>query len=169
MICQICGKVVRDMRKHKLVHSAEKPFQCDRCSYRCSRSGTLKRHMATHLNSDQMKLNNANAGTNDENNLTQESQPQSQPMQIESQNHLELQNALAAQIPIHIPHHDTGTLEEPKYIELTAQQLAQHLPPHSTYNSPTPQPPSTGSNPETGNQQTTTALQTVAYREFKFE
>ena len=39
------------MRKHRLIHSGEKPFQCDRCSYRCARSSSLKRHLATHLNS----------------------------------------------------------------------------------------------------------------------
>ena len=46
----MCGKVVRDMRKHRLIHTGEKPFQCDRCSYRCARSSSLKRHLATHLN-----------------------------------------------------------------------------------------------------------------------
>ena len=25
-------------------------FRCDRCSYRCARSSSLKRHLATHLN-----------------------------------------------------------------------------------------------------------------------
>merc|ERR1719479_128936 len=49
-ICTVCGKVVRDMRKHRLIHTGEKPFQCDRCSYRCARSSSLKRHLATHLN-----------------------------------------------------------------------------------------------------------------------
>lgn len=162
MICTICGKIVRDMRKHKLVHSGEKPFQCDRCSYRCSRSGTLKRHMATHLNSDPMKMNpviNApTAGGSSaaptptpdqgmENDGIQTHPPPTLTMQPE-QSHLELQaaSALEQQIPIHIPHHEATQLQEPKYIELTTQQLAQHLPPHSTYNSPP----------------------TVAYREFKF-
>ena len=50
-ICTVCGKVVRDMRKHRLIHTGEKPFECDRCSYRCARSSSLKRHLATHLNS----------------------------------------------------------------------------------------------------------------------
>ena len=70
---------------------------------------------------------------------------------------IELQQAtvLEAQIPIHIPHHE-ATQMEPKYIELTTQQLAQHLPPHSTtYSSPPPPP-------------TTINLPTVAYRDFKF-
>ena len=51
--------------------------------------------------------------------------------------------SLDGSIPIHIPHHEANQLQEPKYIELTTQQLAQHLPPHSTYSSPPPPPPAT--------------------------
>ena len=51
--------------------------------------------------------------------------------------------SLDGSIPIHIPHHEANQLQEPKYIELTTQQLAQHLPPHSTYSSPPPPPTAT--------------------------
>lgn len=47
-ICTICGAQVRDLRKHKWVHSSEKPYQCDKCNYRCNRPSVLKRHMYTH-------------------------------------------------------------------------------------------------------------------------
>lgn len=149
------------MRKHKLVHSGEKPFQCDRCSYRCSRSGTLKRHMATHLNTDPMKIehviDNSLQQQQQQQHHQQLQQPQLQLQQQQEQQHIELQQAtvLEAQIPIHIPHHEATQLQEPKYIELTTQQLAQHLPPHSTYSSPPPPPPPTTIN-----------LPTVAYRDF---
>ena len=153
------------MRKHKLVHSGEKPFQCDRCSYRCSRSGTLKRHMATHLNTDPMKIEHVIDNSLQQQQQQQQQhhqqlqQPQLQLQQQQEQQHIELQQAtvLEAQIPIHIPHHEATQLQEPKYIELTTQQLAQHLPPHSTYSSPPPPPPPTTIN-----------LPTVAYRDFKF-
>lgn len=138
MICTICGKIVRDMRKHKLVHSGEKPFQCDRCSYRCSRSGTLKRHMATHLNS------------NEPPRLDQLPQHDSQQHQIQ-QHQMQEQIQLEQQtIPIHIQHHDANSIEEPKYLDLNAQTLAQHMPPHSAY-SPSPPP------------------NNMPYRDFKFQ
>ncbi len=166
MICTICGKIVRDMRKHKLVHSGEKPFQCDRCSYRCSRSGTLKRHMATHLNSNQYKVNPGSllapettvstegaATTVASVSNSAETTTNTLPLSL-VQAPLELPVSLEQQqIPMHIPHHEATGLQEPKYIELTAQQLAQHLPPHSTYGSPQP----------------TTSLPSVAYREYKFQ
>ena len=91
-------------------------------------------------------------------------QPQLQQTQLQlqqpqqEQQHIELQPTIEAQIPIHIPHHEATQLQEPKYIELTTQQLAQHLPPHSTYSSPPPPP-----------QTPTTNLSTVAYRDFKFQ
>ena len=89
--------------------------------------------------------------------MQQQPQLQLQPQQDQQQQqqHIELQPSLEAQIPIHIPHHEATQLQEPKYIELTTQQLAQHLPAHN-YSSPPPPPPST------------TNLPTVAYRDFKF-
>ena len=56
---------------------------------------------------------------------------------------------LDQQIPIHIAHHEATDLPEPKFIELSTQQLAQHLPPHSTYT-------------------TVSTIPTVTYRDFKF-
>ena len=113
--------------------------------------------MATHLNSgtEPPRLNE-----NDQQSVPQQlqQQPQTQPQlpQPEQQHHeLQAQQILEQQIPIHIAHHEATQLEEPKYIELTTQQLAQHLPPHSTYNSP-PGPP------------TTLPMTSVTYREFKF-
>ena len=81
------------MRKHKLVHSGEKPFQCDRCSYRCSRSGTLKRHMATHLNTDPMKIehvldNNTLQQPQQQQHHQQLQQPQLQLQQQQEQQHI---------------------------------------------------------------------------------
>ena len=33
-VCTHCGKVVANMKKHLLVHSTEKKYQCDKCDYR---------------------------------------------------------------------------------------------------------------------------------------
>ena len=60
---------------------------------------------------------------------------------------------LEQQIPIHIAHHEATDLPEAKFIELSTQQLAQHLPPHSTY----------------GNTVQAALPTTVTYREFKFQ
>ena len=161
MICTICGKIVRDMRKHKLVHSGEKPFQCDRCSYRCSRSGTLRRHMATHLNStDPVPPAQAQVKTETDNMMVSSNVLEQQPSldtttpqaSLDTTEHVSNTLQLEQQIPIHIAHHEATDLPQPKFIELSTQQLAQHLPPHSTY----------------GNTVQAT-LPTVTYREFKFQ
>ena len=153
MICTICGKIVRDMRKHKLVHSGEKPFQCDRCSYRCSRSGTLKRHMATHLNSgtDQGPVKAEDSSVLSSNpTMVLEQQSAMETAQVSLETSSDQQNLqLEQQIPIHIAHHEATDLPEPKFIELSTQQLAQHLPTHSYA--------------------TVASLPTVTYRDFKFQ
>ena len=75
----------------------------------------------------------------------QQHQPQPPPAAVAAQ-HTTMQTIQIDQthaIPIHI--------QEPKYIELNSSTLAEHLPPQYA----TPQP-------------STTTLQTVTYREFKF-
>ena len=47
-ICTICGKVVRSMKVHLLVHNKEKKLQCEVCDFRCNIMSQLKRHMYTH-------------------------------------------------------------------------------------------------------------------------
>ena len=141
MICTICGKIVRDMRKHKLVHSGEKPFQCDRCSYRCSRSGTLKRHMATHLNAGDPPRPNVEVDANQQpQQQLQEAdqqllQPQQQQPQVQVQaQHATMQTIQIDQqqaIPIHIQTHNdpTASHQEPKYVELNPVTLDYASPP----------------------------------------
>ena len=84
-ICTVCGKVVRDMRKHRLIHTGEKPFQCDRCSYRCARSSSLKRHLATHLNAavlpQQSHLQQPTHGTSVQPSNNLQPPPHQQPQQ----------------------------------------------------------------------------------------
>ena len=155
MICTICGKIVRDMRKHKLVHSGEKPFQCDRCSYRCSRSGTLRRHMATHLNSNDPTRTNLEAMDPNQQTPAQDQhhpeQQQQQPQQEQQQQPPPPAQHTMQTIQIDQTHAIPIHIQEPKYIELNPSTLAEHLPPQYA----TPQP-------------STTTLQTVTYREFKF-
>ena len=46
--CDICGKLFfRDthVRKHKLTHSAERPFACDKCELTFKLDYSLKRHL----------------------------------------------------------------------------------------------------------------------------
>ena len=141
MICTICGKIVRDMRKHKLVHSGEKPFQCDRCSYRCSRSGTLKRHMATHLNAGDPPRPNVEVDANQQpqQQLQEADQQLLQPQQQQPQVQIQAQHATMQTIqidqqqaiPIHIQTHNdpTASHQEPKYIELNPATLDYASPP----------------------------------------
>lgn len=55
-MCTICGKLFKDLRRHRLVHSGDRPFQCDKCEFRCARGSTLKRHMYTHSDSTEGRV-----------------------------------------------------------------------------------------------------------------
>ena len=49
--CEICGKsfkLLTDLKRHILIHSAERPFRCDLCSYTCNRESSLKNHYYKH-------------------------------------------------------------------------------------------------------------------------
>ena len=49
--CLYCDKVMKnakDMRKHIMVHTGEKPFSCDFCDYRSTQKVHLKSHMIKH-------------------------------------------------------------------------------------------------------------------------
>ena len=46
--CQICGKVVRELRVHMKVHSEFKPFECDFCEKSFKRKGDLTEHHRIH-------------------------------------------------------------------------------------------------------------------------
>ena len=48
--CQICGKGVKDLKRHMNVHSKERPFKCEDCGEGFTRKPTLTRHLQTHTN-----------------------------------------------------------------------------------------------------------------------
>ena len=46
--CPICGKENRDnsdLRRHFMIHTGEKPYQCPNCQYRTAQRRTLQHHM----------------------------------------------------------------------------------------------------------------------------
>ena len=46
--CEICGQsfsLVKNMRRHMLLHSSDKPHQCDQCDFSTTRFDKLKEHM----------------------------------------------------------------------------------------------------------------------------
>ncbi len=46
-ICDICGKGFgfrNKLHDHRLIHTGEKPYQCDKCDYRASKKGNLDAH-----------------------------------------------------------------------------------------------------------------------------
>ena len=115
--------------------------------------------MATHLNSnDPVPPAQAQVKTETDNMMVSSNVLEQQPSldtttpQLDTTEHVSNTLQLEQQIPIHIAHHEATDLPQPKFIELSTQQLAQHLPPHSTY----------------GNTVQAT-LPTVTYREFKFQ
>lgn len=49
-MCQVCGKLVRGIHLHMLIHKGIKKYQCEYCTKSFTQSGQLKRHINSHLN-----------------------------------------------------------------------------------------------------------------------
>lgn len=48
--CPICGKLVKGIQMHMLIHSGERKHTCSYCPKTFTQSGQLKRHINSHLN-----------------------------------------------------------------------------------------------------------------------
>ena len=47
-LCTYCARQLSDLKRHKLVHSRERPYKCDLCDYSTAQSGNLKMHKLIH-------------------------------------------------------------------------------------------------------------------------
>lgn len=48
--CPICGKLVKGIQMHMLIHTGERRHKCSYCCKSFTQSGQLKRHINSHLN-----------------------------------------------------------------------------------------------------------------------
>lgn len=50
VICTICGKRMKDLKRHMLSHTGERPYPCTYCSKGFTSSYALKVHTRQHTN-----------------------------------------------------------------------------------------------------------------------
>lgn len=48
--CPVCGKLVKGIQMHMLIHTGERRHSCSYCPKTFTQSGQLKRHINSHLN-----------------------------------------------------------------------------------------------------------------------
>lgn len=48
--CKVCHKSFKQLKKHMLAHSGQKPFECPYCGHTCSQKSNLNRHVQSHHN-----------------------------------------------------------------------------------------------------------------------
>ena len=60
--CQICGKGVKDLKRHMNVHSKERPFKCEDCGTKCKTKQNLQSHMDVHSKERPFKCEDCGEG-----------------------------------------------------------------------------------------------------------
>ena len=50
-LCPVCARVmpnIKDLKRHIMVHTGDKPYKCHLCDYAARQRGTLNRHLIRH-------------------------------------------------------------------------------------------------------------------------
>ena len=58
--CNYSTAVLSNLKRHKLVHSGEKPFACSQCKYSCTQACDLKSHLLIHSGENPFKCRQCN-------------------------------------------------------------------------------------------------------------
>ena len=79
--CKVCGKIVKHLNAHMVVHSQDKPYKCKLCNFSCNRSGNLRVHEQGHKTETPYKCDFCDKEFNIARKLTMHARIHDRPLQ----------------------------------------------------------------------------------------